>query len=267
MRVLIIGGGGREHALAWKLGAILAGTDHCRRSRQRRHCHRRQDLQPGRRCRTPAALAAFAAAENIDLTVVGPGSPRWRMASWTSSRQPACAASARPAPPHGWRARVYAKDFMACHGIPTAAYALRRPRSGLHAPAHGGLSVVIKASGSPPARASSCRRTPVKRKLRSAASWSSAPSARQATRSSSRNAWLGRVVRARFQRRHAYRADARGAGPQGLRRRPRPNTGGMRAYARRWQRRSCWPRCSASCSRRWTACKPPARPTSACSTS
>ena len=73
MKVLVIGGGGREHALAWKLA----------------QCERVQTVfvAPGNggtatdaplhnvALSDPAALADFAAAEKVALTVVGPETP------------------------------------------------------------------------------------------------------------------------------------------------------------------------------------------------
>ena len=70
MKVLVIGGGGREHALAWKLA----------------QCERVQTVyvapgnggtaaDPALRnvpITAPTALADFAAAEKVALTVVGP---------------------------------------------------------------------------------------------------------------------------------------------------------------------------------------------------
>src|SRR5688572_16971246 len=73
MKILVIGGGAREHAIAWKLSRERAVTDVV--------------CTPGNpgiasiaRCvpgdlTTPEDLLAIAAREDVDLTVVGPEGP------------------------------------------------------------------------------------------------------------------------------------------------------------------------------------------------
>ncbi len=149
MRVLIIGGGGREHALAWKLA----------QSPQVQNIY----VAPGNggttlniptsnlgeaMLRTPVALAAFASAENIDLTVVGPEAPLADgvvdvfQAAGLRCFGPTRAAARLEC------SKAYAKDFMARHHIPTAAYAVFDDYG--RACAHlrtVDYQVVIKASG------------------------------------------------------------------------------------------------------------------------
>jgi phosphoribosylamine--glycine ligase len=74
-RILVIGGGGREHALAWKLGRepevaqVIAAPGSAGIAQE-----------PGVRCTPvdaldPAAVVALARAEGVDLVVVGPEAP------------------------------------------------------------------------------------------------------------------------------------------------------------------------------------------------
>lgn len=148
MRVLLIGGGGREHALAWKLAQSphvekifvapgnggTAGGD------------RAGNLQTADR--RPAALAALAAAEGVGLTIIGPEAPLaegivdvFRAAGLRCFGPTQAAARLETS-------KVYAKDFMARHGIPTAAYATfdSYDRACAHLRAVD-YPVVIKASG------------------------------------------------------------------------------------------------------------------------
>ena len=68
MKVLVIGGGGREHALVWKLAQSRQVT--------KLYC---APGNPGiaelAECVAPASLAQFAVEQKIDLTVVGPEGP------------------------------------------------------------------------------------------------------------------------------------------------------------------------------------------------
>ena len=71
VNVLVIGGGGREHALAWKLAQSPRVAKVYRRAGQRRHRARARARQ---RRRSPPSrdLVAFAREQKIALTVVGP---------------------------------------------------------------------------------------------------------------------------------------------------------------------------------------------------
>src|SRR5881628_2301374 len=121
MNVLAIGGGGREHALAWKIAQSPrvakvfvapgnAGTA----------------LEPALvnvAVTAIADLVAFARAEQIALTVVGPEAPL--AAGIVDAFR---AASLRIFGPSQAAARLesskdFAKSFMARHNIPSAQYA------------------------------------------------------------------------------------------------------------------------------------------------
>ena len=123
MKVLVVGGGGREHALAWKIAQSArvsevfvapgnAGTA----------------LEPSMRNVPIAAeavdeLVQFAQQEHIDLTVVGPEAPLSRGIVDTFR-----AAGLRCFGPMQQAAQLesskaFAKDFLARHQIATAEYA------------------------------------------------------------------------------------------------------------------------------------------------
>src|SRR3954467_14063109 len=120
MKLLVIGGGGREHALAWKLARSPriskvyvapgnAGTA-------------REDGVENIALTEHADLIAFARKEQIALTVVGPEAPlaagivdAFQSAGlkiFGPTRQAAQLESSKD----------FAKAFMARHAIPTAAY-------------------------------------------------------------------------------------------------------------------------------------------------
>jgi phosphoribosylamine--glycine ligase len=121
VKVLVIGGGGREHALAWKMAqspsvtGVLVAPGNAGTARE-----------PGVSNVDIAAedvdgLLAFATTEAIDLTVVGPEVPL--VAGIVDRFQ---AAGLRCFGPRAAAARLegskaYAKDFLVRHGIPTAA--------------------------------------------------------------------------------------------------------------------------------------------------
>lgn len=148
MKVLVIGGGGREHALAWKLAQSKdaeqvfvapgnAGT--AREAGMRNVPIAATDIE---------ALLEFAKSGGIDLTVVGPEDP---LAAGLVDRFEA--EGCRVLGPRREAARLesskgFSKDFMARHGIPTARYErftdfdqARRYLSGQTAP------IVVKADG------------------------------------------------------------------------------------------------------------------------
>ena len=118
MNILIVGSGGREHALAWKL-ARTPGV-------------RRLICAPGNPGMASVAelvpvkagdiggLLALAVREKIDLTVVGPEQP---LADGITDRFEAAGqrvfGPTRAAARLEW-SKAFAKDFMVRHGIPTA---------------------------------------------------------------------------------------------------------------------------------------------------
>jgi phosphoribosylamine--glycine ligase len=146
MKVLIIGAGGREHALAWKI----------RMSRQVEELF----CVPGNSgiaeiadCPPIAAaegraLVDFCDRHSIDLTVVGPEAPLvGGLADRFASRGLAifgpCAAAARLE-----GSKVFAKEFMTRRGIPTAAWeAFDDPDEALRHLEARGAPVVVKADG------------------------------------------------------------------------------------------------------------------------
>jgi phosphoribosylamine--glycine ligase len=121
MKVLLVGGGGREHALAWKIA----------RSPLVEHLW----AAPGNpgiakhaRCLDVAmedadGLAGFAAGHAVDLVVIGPEIPLVAgLADRLRERGLAVfGPGARAAAIEG--SKAFAKDLMARHGIPTARFA------------------------------------------------------------------------------------------------------------------------------------------------
>ena len=146
MKLLVIGSGGREHALAWKLAQDQrvqkvyvapgnAGTA----------------LEPGLEniaITDIAQLAGFALANSVYLTVVGPEAPLAAgvvdlfRAKGLRIFGPTRAAAQLES------SKDFAKRFMQRHGIPTAAYASFSDAAQAHAYLEQqGAPIVIKADG------------------------------------------------------------------------------------------------------------------------
>ena len=123
MKVLIVGGGGREHALAWKcaqsprVGHVYVAPGNAGTSREARVSN--VDIAAD----DTDALLAFAASENIGLTLIGPEAPlvtgivdRFQAAGRRCFGPLASAARLEGS-------KAFTKDFLRRHGIPTASYA------------------------------------------------------------------------------------------------------------------------------------------------
>ncbi|MBW8843889.1 MAG: phosphoribosylamine--glycine ligase [Burkholderiales bacterium] len=146
MRVLVIGNGGREHALAWKLAQcervsqvyVAPGNGGTARDE-------RLENVPITDVR---ALADFAVEQKITLTVVGPEAAlaagvvdEFRSRGLRIFGPTKAAAQLESS-------KAFAKDFMKRHGIPTAAYETFTDPAAAHAYVDGrGAPIVIKADG------------------------------------------------------------------------------------------------------------------------
>ncbi|RTD97882.1 phosphoribosylamine--glycine ligase [Variovorax atrisoli] len=146
MKVLVIGGGGREHALAWRLAqasrvsrVYVAPGNGGTGSDERYDCI---DITE------PAALREWALKEKIALTVVGPEAP---LAAGVVDEFRA----------HGLRifgptqaaaqlesSKAFSKAFMKRHKIPTAEYEAFTDAAAAHAYIDAkGAPIVVKADG------------------------------------------------------------------------------------------------------------------------
>ncbi len=147
MKVLVIGGGGREHALVWKLSqSPLVKKIYCAPG------------NPGMaalaECRPIAAddlngLAALAQKEKIDLTVVGPEVPLVMGIADLFSKKglPVFGPEAGAALLEG--SKAFSKKLMREKGIPTADFAVFTEAGSAHAyiEACRDFPVVLKADG------------------------------------------------------------------------------------------------------------------------
>jgi len=148
MKILVVGSGGREHALAWKLVNEAAVAEVI--------------CAPGnagiaRAVRTAAVdagdvdgLLALARHEAVDLTVVGPELPLDRGIVDLFSSRGLQIFGPRRAAAQLECSKVFAKGFMARYGIPTARYrvcASAAEARAVLASGELGLPIVIKADG------------------------------------------------------------------------------------------------------------------------
>jgi len=148
MRILVIGSGGREHTLIWKLKqsprvrVIFCAPGNGGISRAARCV----PIQPG----DSAAIADFVRKEKIDYVVVGPEAPLAAgLADDLSAAGIGVLGPGREAAQLE-SSKVFAKDFMARHGIPTAQYAVYQdPRMALAFLESGEarFPIVVKADG------------------------------------------------------------------------------------------------------------------------
>ena len=146
MKVLVIGSGGREHALCWKLRqSPLLKELYCAPANP--GIAQIADPVP-----IPAdqihELADFAAELRIDLTVVGPELPLTLgiAAEFSSRGLPLFGPRQRAAELEG--SKVFAKEFMKRHGIPTADFEIAHGAEEVRrAAARFGFPVVLKADG------------------------------------------------------------------------------------------------------------------------
>jgi len=146
MKILVVGSGGREHALAWRI-AQAPGLQKVLVAPGNGGTAREPELE-----NLPItdihALADYVAQENIHLTVVGPEAPlaagivdvfrERNLRIFGPTRAAAQLESSKD----------FAKRFMARHGIPTAEFATFADAQAAHAYVENkGAPIVVKADG------------------------------------------------------------------------------------------------------------------------
>ncbi len=144
MNILLIGSGGREHALAWRLAAspscdtLFAAPGNPGIARHTRIA----DIDVS----DHAAVKQFCVDQAIDMVVVGPEGPLVAGIADALGDVPVFGPSAAAARLEG--SKGFVKDLCSANAIPTAAYARHTNRAdALAALAGFGLPVVIKADG------------------------------------------------------------------------------------------------------------------------
>ena len=146
MRVLVVGGGGREHALCWKLRqSPLLKELYCAPGNPgTAGVADSVDIQVDE----VGKLADFAVDLKIDLTVVGPELPlTLGLADEFQSRGLAVFGPRRGAAELEG-SKVFAKEFMQRHAIPTATFVVVHERKeAMQAARTFGFPVVLKADG------------------------------------------------------------------------------------------------------------------------
>src|SRR5262245_30541018 len=148
MKVLIIGGGGREHALAWKCASSTRVTEVIVAPGNAGTAHEHKVRNVNVSAEDVPGLVALAKAERVDLTIVGPEAPLVAGVVDEFSQAGLKCFGPRRAPAQLEGSKAFTKEFLRRHGIPTASYAtftretfdkeyVRRQRT----------PIVVKASG------------------------------------------------------------------------------------------------------------------------
>ena len=148
MKVLIVGSGGREHALAWKCAQsprvdeviVAPGNAGTALENKTRNVEVSSD--------DTEALATLAQREDVALTIVGPEAPLVDgiVDRFNELGLPCFGPTAAAAQLEG--SKAFTKDFMARHGIPSAAYRnFTELEPALEYIREQGAPIVIKADG------------------------------------------------------------------------------------------------------------------------
>jgi phosphoribosylamine--glycine ligase len=146
MKVLVIGGGGREHAIVWKLSQSRSVDKiYC--------CPGNAGIAELAECINVSAndfkaLLDFVKYEWIDLTIVGPEDPLSKGIVDVFAKEGRRILGPTRAAARLESSKVFSKEFMRSHGIPTAEYKVFT--SYLHAEEYmrfTGTPIAIKADG------------------------------------------------------------------------------------------------------------------------
>ena len=146
MKILVIGSGGREHALAWKLAKsprvskVLVAPGNAGTARE-------EGLQ-NVAATAVADLVKLAKDEGVGLTVVGPEAPLAAGVVDAFRAEGLAIFGPTKAAAQLESSKDFAKRFMARHGIPTAHYATFTEAKAAHEHVDArGAPIVIKADG------------------------------------------------------------------------------------------------------------------------
>ena len=148
MKILIVGSGGREHALAWKvkqsnkISTIFVAPGNAGTALEEGITNVSITVEdiPG--------LLNFAQQENIDLTIIGPEVPLVAgiVDTFTEAGFKCFGPTAKAAQLEG--SKTYCKDFMARHNIPTAEYqTFTESQAAIDYIQAKGAPIVVKADG------------------------------------------------------------------------------------------------------------------------
>ncbi len=148
MKILIIGSGGREHALAWKVaqsplaGRVFVAPGNAGTAGE--NGLENIDIAAG----DIDALLVFASENHVDLTIVGPEVPLVAgiVDRFSKAGLRCFGPSCRAAQLEG--SKTFTKDFLVRHNIPTAAYAAFTEinKATAYIKEHG-APIVVKADG------------------------------------------------------------------------------------------------------------------------
>jgi phosphoribosylamine--glycine ligase len=148
MNILVVGSGGREHALAWKLAQaanvnqVFVAPGNAGTAREPGLENVAIDMMDFE------ALAHFAKERDIGLTVIGPEAPLVAgIVDYFATRQLPCFGPSQAAAQLEG-SKAFTKDFLARHGIPTGAYAnFTEVEPALAYIREQGAPIVVKADG------------------------------------------------------------------------------------------------------------------------
>ena len=148
MKVLIIGNGGREHALSWKvaqaesISQVFVAPGNAGTASENKISNINIGVE------NIAELVKFAQNESIDLTIVGPEAPLVLgvVDTFTKAGLKCFGPTANAAQLEG--SKAFTKDFLAKHKIPTGAYqVLTNADLACDYIAKQGAPIVVKADG------------------------------------------------------------------------------------------------------------------------
>ena len=147
-RVLVVGSGGREHALVWKLASERGVSDIVCAPGNAGIGHLARCV--GVDAADPHALVAIAKREEIDFTIVGPELPLSRGVADVFADEGLLLFGPSQRAARLESSKVFAKEFMQRNGVPTARYKSCDSAAQALAILRGGefpFPVVLKADG------------------------------------------------------------------------------------------------------------------------